>query len=197
MHPRYPDFTLRLPDWVAAFVAGRDAVFPDVESRAAFVIELSRRNVEHRTGGPFGAAVFDTATQRLIAPGVNLVESAGASCAHAEIVALSVAQAALGTFDLSAPGLPPCELVSSADPCIMCLGAVHWSGVRTLVCAADKDDAEAAGFDEGPVPSGWPAELETRGVAVTRGVLRHRAADVLTGYARNGHNIYNPSHRRD
>ncbi len=51
---------LTLPSWLEKqMLAGRQIVIPDPEERMRWVIELSRRNVEHASGGPFAAAVFD------------------------------------------------------------------------------------------------------------------------------------------
>ena len=83
------------------------------------------------------------------------------------------------------------ELVSSCDPCAMCLGAVLWSGVRRLVTGADRDDATALSFEEGPVFPQSYTYLEERGVAITRAVLRQEAASVLELYRRQGGQIYN------
>ena len=52
-------FMLTLPDWVGAFLAGEPKVFADLEHRMKLAITLSSLNVEHQTGGPFGAAIFD------------------------------------------------------------------------------------------------------------------------------------------
>jgi len=155
------------------------------------VVELARRNVREGTGGPFAAAVFESETGRLVAPGLNRVEPEECSVAHAEIVALMFAQKVLGTFDLGSPGLPSCELFASAEPCAMCYGAVPWSGVRRLVYGALKADAEAVGFDEGSKPEDWERCLEDRGIAVRRGVLQESAAEVLQEYGRAGRTIYN------
>ena len=123
--------------------------YASVEERAALAIELARRNVAEGNGGPFGAAVFDHETGRLLSVGVNLVVSARCSVAHAEIVALGLAQQALQTHDLGAEGMPVCELVSSTEPCAMCLGAIPWSGVRRLVCAAREEDARRMALTRG------------------------------------------------
>ena len=120
-------------------------------------VSLARENVRRGTGGPFGAAVFEARTGRLVAAGVSLVVPARWSGAHAEIVALALAQRALGTHDLGGPGMAPHELVTSVEPCAMCLGAVAWSGVRRLVCGAREAEARAIGFDEGPKPGRWAA----------------------------------------
>ncbi|CAA9463261.1 MAG: hypothetical protein AVDCRST_MAG14-2813 [uncultured Rubrobacteraceae bacterium] len=74
----------------------------------------------------------------------------------------------------------------------MCLGAVPWSGVRSLLCGARGEDAEEIGFDEGTKPDRWVRSLEKRGIVVTRDVLRREAASVLREYARRGGEIYNP-----
>jgi tRNA(Arg) A34 adenosine deaminase TadA len=74
----------------------------------------------------------------------------------------------------------------------MCLGATLWSGVRRLVTAADRTDATALRFDEGPVFPESYAYLEERGVEVSRGVLRPEAVAVLELYQREGGSIYNP-----
>jgi tRNA(Arg) A34 adenosine deaminase TadA len=73
----------------------------------------------------------------------------------------------------------------------MCLGAVHWSGVRRLVTGATREDAIALSFDEGPVFPESFAYLEARGVGVVRGVRRKEAAAVLELYKRQGGPIYN------
>ncbi len=147
------------------------------------VVELSRLNVEHGTGGPFGAGIFDLESHRLIAPGVNLVTDTNLSIAHAEIVAIMVAQKAVGRFDLGGPDQPARELVASTEPCAQCFGATPWSGVRRLVCGARDEDARAIGFDEGPKMDDWVGALERRGISVSRDVLREEAAEVLRRYA--------------
>jgi len=188
---RFPEWTVRVPDWVEAVVLGPDDVFRTVEERMRLVIDLSRRNVARGTGGPFGAAVFEVGSGRLVAPGVNLVESANCSVVHAEIVAIAIAQQVVGRYDLGGEGMPVCELASSAEPCAMCLGAIPWSGVRRLICGARDEDARRIGFDEGAKPPDWVASLKARGIAVLRDVLRDEARAVLQDYADTGGVIYN------
>lgn len=193
MHARFPEARLVLPAWLEEVAPPEGQGFPSDEAKMEWVVELSRQNLRRGTGGPFSAAVFEMETGRLLAPGVNLVESSHCSVAHAEIVALMVAQQAAGSFDLSSPGLPAYELFASAEPCAMCFGAVPWSGVRRLVYGARKADAEAVGFDEGEKPQDWIASLESRGITVRRDVLRESAAQVLRDYLAAGRTVYNPS----
>ena len=155
------------------------------------VITLARKNVDEGTGGPFGAGIFEMLTGRLIAPGTNMVMSANCSVAHAEIVAMMLAQKRMGSYDLGADRLPAMELVSSTEPCAMCLGAVVWSGVRRLVCGSRDADARKVGFDEGSKPEDWIGALEARGITVVRDVEREAAVRVLEHYLAQGGMIYN------
>jgi tRNA(Arg) A34 adenosine deaminase TadA len=180
---------IRLPDWVAREVE-RHAGFDSPEQRMDLVVRLAESNARRGSGGPFAAAVFGLEDRALIAVGVNLVLASGFSVAHAEVVALSLAQQATGGFDLGA-GPASRELVTSTEPCAMCLGAICWSGVRQIVCGARGEDAVQIGFDEGPKPADWVSELRRRGIAVTRDVMRERAAQVLRSYRDCAGPIYN------
>ena len=155
------------------------------------VTTLSQLNIEQGTGGPFGAGIFRTDNHTLVAPGINLVLSSQSSLAHAEVVAIMMAQQTLGVHDLGADGLPPHELVTSCEPCAMCLGAICWSGVRHLICGARGSDAEAIGFDEGPKPKNWTTALEQRGISVKIDIGRPKATQVLQQYVDQGGEVYN------
>jgi tRNA(Arg) A34 adenosine deaminase TadA len=159
--------------------------------RMAFVIEASRRNMLEKTGGPFAAAVFESETGTLISLGTNLVVMQGLSILHAEIVALTVAQKKLGSYDLGAAGMPSHELVTSTEPCAMCYGAIPWSGVRRLVTGSREADVRGIGFDEGPKIERWKEELERRGIEVITDIQRDQATRVLAEYRENGGHIYN------
>jgi len=188
-----PVISLRLPDWVDRFLADSPGVFPETNDRMRFVLELSRRNVRHGTGGPFGAAVFD-GDGRLVAPGINLVVISNCSLLHAEMVALAGAQQILGRYDIGDGGRLHYDLFSTTEPCAMCFGAIPWSGVRRLVCGARDEDAREIGFDEGPKLADWVTALNDRGIAVLRDVLRDEAVAVLREYITSGGIIYNAGH---
>ncbi len=191
---RFPAVTLKLPDWIDE-IARPGEIFVSLEERMRFVISLAARNIERGTGGPFGAAVFEVATGALIAPGVNIVVPQSCSVAHAEALALMVAQKMLGTFDLGAPGMPNMELITTAQPCIQCFGNVWWSGIKRLVTGASTQQTEAiAGFSEGPVPLDWAELLRDRkpSIEVIEGVLADEACQVLQRYKESGGYIYNP-----
>lgn len=165
---------------------------PTLEERVRLVIDLARENTLRGTGGPFGAAIFERDSGKLIAVGVNRVVPDQCSIAHAEMMAFAMAQQELGVFDLGGPGLPAHELVTSAQMCVMCYGATFWSGVRRVVCAAATEDVhELTDFDEGPVPADWRRQLEQRGIEVVEGMLRQEAREVLRAYQAANGMIYN------
>ena len=175
---------LEIPGWIDEVVAGFSEPLVSDEAKMTLTVRLAQENVL-RGGGPFGGTVF--ADNRLLAAGVNLVLGSGFSIAHAEIVALLRAQAALGSASLTPP---PLTLYASTEPCCQCFGALVWAGVRRLVCGANTADAEAVGFDEGPKPAAWAQVLEQRGIAVSEGVLRSDARAVLDDYLARGGRIY-------
>jgi tRNA(Arg) A34 adenosine deaminase TadA len=182
--------TVRLPAWVKDFVPA-SAVYPADEDRMRLAIALSRENVVRKTGGPFGAAVFEEDTGRLVSVGVNSVERLRNSVLHAEIMALMLAQASVGSFTLHGRGTHSHVLITSCEPCAMCLGALLWSGVRRIVCGARREAALAIGFEEGPVFAESYQYLEARGISIVRGLLADEAEAVLRLYQERDGLIYN------
>jgi len=189
---KLPELTIQLPKWVAEYLDHPSKTFASIEDRMDFVIELSRKNIRHQTGGPFGAAVFDE-EGRLVAPGVNMVIPANCSILHAEMVAIALAQKGLGRFDISDSGKYNFDLFTTTEPCAMCFGAIPWSGVRRLVCGARKEDAQSIGFDEGPRIKNWTQALSDRGIDVICDIQREKAVSVLNDYVKYGGWIYNPN----
>lgn len=179
-----------LPEWLDAATAEVGRLATSVE-RMEFVIGLARQNVRAGTGGPFAAAVFEQGSGRLVAPGVNRVVPTSISFAHAEIMAIGIANRLRNTFDLGGPGQPAMELIASAEPCALCLGATVWSGVRKIVTGARDADARAIGFDEGPKVEDWVGALTGRGIEVETDVLRDLSVAVLKEYEASGQIIYN------
>lgn len=110
-------------------------------------------------GGPFGAVIV--MPDGSVVEGTNRVTLDNDPTAHAEVVAIRAAAVRLGTFDLSG-----CSLYSSCEPCPMCGAAALWARLDTVIFAADRNDAAAAGFDDSAFyalfeqPGGdWPTAL--------------------------------------
>jgi len=183
---------LTMPAWLEELTSGKDIAIPDPEERMRWIIGLSRQNVEHTSGGPFAAGIFAANSGRLLAAGVNRVEPLRLSPAHAEIMAIAFAQKRLQAWDLGHDATSPTELVTSSQPCLMCLGAILWSGVTHLSYGAAAADVSAIlDFDEGPLPADWPQELLRRGIKVEGGRLRGEALAVLELYKKKRGTVYN------
>ena len=185
-----PRVVVDLPAWIEEVVDWNRRLETD-DDRMRLAIRLAGENVERGTGGPFGALIVERNSGRLVGVGVNSVVRLNNSALHGEIVAIMMAQQRVRTYTLAAPGMPAHELVTSCEPCAMCLGGALWSGVRRIVCGATRDDATRLMFEEGPVFPQSYAYLEERGIEVTRDVLRVEARDVLERYRARGGTIYN------
>ena len=187
---KMPVVKIELPLWAATFVDS-DKQYSSDEEKMALAINLAIENVLQSTGGPFGAAIFDCHSGKILSVGMNQVLRLNNSCVHAEVTAIMMGQAALNSYSLNSPGMPRYEMFTSCEPCCMCLGAVLWSGVSRVVCAATKDDASSIGFDEGPVYESSYEYLRDRGIEVVRGLMREEAVKAFDLYKEKGGVIYN------
>ncbi len=181
----YAQIHLTLPAWVHE---GIDAArpYPRDADKVALAIELSRRNIDAGSGGPFGAAVFGP-DDRILSIGVNRVMPHACSLAHAETMAYMLAQQRTQRvrLNLDEEGRPvgPITLATSSQPCCQCYGATVWAGIDRLLIGARSEDVESlTDFDEGPLPLDWVGALEARGIVVARDIHRDAARDVLRRY---------------
>jgi tRNA(Arg) A34 adenosine deaminase TadA len=188
--PPNPAVHVEYPDWVNSVVDWEQA-YPTDEDRMRVAIVVARANVERSTGGPFGAAIFEAPSGRLVAVGMNSVVRLNNCTLHGEMMAFMMAQARVESFTLNAPHLPVHELFTSCEPCAMCLGATLWSGVQRVVYGAAREDASKLRFEEGPVFPESYEYLEERGIRIVRNVLRDEARGVLEMYRARGGKIYN------
>jgi tRNA(Arg) A34 adenosine deaminase TadA len=180
-----------LPAWLLAELDALPTVLPTPEDRMDLVNALADRNWREGSGGPFAAIVVDAATGALVSAGVNVVLASGLSSMHAEVTTLSLAQTALGRWDLGADGAD-LELVVNWRPCVMCYGATMWSGVRSLVVAGEGPLLEElTKFDEGPVVDDWAAQFEARGIRVSIGTRHDEAVAVFRAYGDSDSIVYN------
>jgi tRNA(Arg) A34 adenosine deaminase TadA len=124
------------------------------------VIRLATDSVA-RGGGPFGALVAKGAD--VVAIGNNQVTATLDPTAHAEVSAMRAACRELDTFSLEG-----CVLITSCEPCPMCLSSALWARLDRVVYCADRHDAAVAGFDdrkfydlfEKKPMSMWPTPVE-------------------------------------
>ena len=183
---------LELPDWIDNFLAEYPAVISYMETQMRFVLDLTERNIREKTGGPFGAAVFEQDSGKLVSVGVNVVVCQNCSAAHAEMMALMLAQKKIGHYDLGDARFPAHRLVTSGKMCAMCLGNVCWSGIKEVVSSAEPEDVERiTGFDEGPTPPDYNDQLKLRGINLVPELLREQGKEVLQLYVDLNGQVYN------
>ncbi|GGN28441.1 nucleoside deaminase [Streptomyces fuscichromogenes] len=190
------EFQVSLPPWIDDELADVPAVVPGRADRMRLVHRLADRNWREGNGGPFAALVAERDTGRVVSVGVNVVLASGVSSAHAEVLALGLAQRATGGWDLGGQGVPAHELVVNWRPCVQCYGATLWSGVRRLVVAGEGPELEdITTFDEGPLGADWAEQFEARGIEVVGDVLRDEALAVFRAYREavdaDGVDVYN------
>ncbi|MEK7482909.1 MAG: nucleoside deaminase [Planctomycetota bacterium] len=186
----FPVIHIEYPKWVSSLINWNRTYLTD-QDKMELAIQMSRENVLRETGGPFGAAIFERTTGKLVSVGMNLVVPLNNCTLHGEMVAFMMAQARLRSFTLAADGFPAHELFTSCDPCAMCLGATLWSGVTRMVCGATRDDAMRFQFDEGPVFPESYQYLEKQGIKILHGVQQKEAVEVLALYLQKTGLIYN------
>ena len=102
-------------------------------------IELARQ-AEATGEVPVGAVIVRG--KEIIAEGFNRPISTHDPTAHAEMIALQLAERRIASYTLAADGHPAHELFTSCAPCAMCLGAALWSGVTRIVFGGAREDAE-------------------------------------------------------
>jgi guanine deaminase len=123
-------------------------------------IELATTNVSEG-GGPFGAVVVRDG--RVVAEGQNRVTRDNDPTAHAEVVAIRAACAAIGDFTLAGA-----TLYTSCEPCPLCLSAALWARVDRVVFAADRHDAARGGFDDSEFYALWERDRDSWELPVQR-----------------------------
>ncbi|HMP01168.1 MAG TPA: nucleoside deaminase [Gemmatales bacterium] len=104
-------------------------------------VEMSLKGMRGGHGGPFGAVIVRAG--QIIAEAHNEVLSSHDPTAHAEVLAIRRATAALGHHHLG-----DCVIYTSCEPCPMCLGAIYWSRLQRIYFGNTRADAAAIGFDD-------------------------------------------------
>lgn len=107
----------------------------------ARAIQLAAENVKNN-GGPFGAVIVKNGV--IVGEGVNRVATANDPTAHAEVQAIRNACQNLNSFHLEG-----CEIYASCEPCPMCFASIYWARLAKVYFAANHNDADKAGFDDG------------------------------------------------
>ncbi len=104
--------------------------------------EAIRKATEaHRTTGRTGIVAAIMQDDALVEMAENAVFQECDPTRHAEMVAFGKAAARLGTTDLSG-----CTLISTLQPCEMCLAAMRFAGIERVIYAAEQANVAAKYF---------------------------------------------------
>ena len=144
-------------------------------------IALSVEQARSGAGGPFGAVIVKDG--RIIAEGANQVTASNDPTAHAEIVAIRNACAALHDFSLAG-----CEIYTSCEPCPMCLAAIYWARLDRIHFGNGRADAARIGFDDAFLYAEIPRAIEARSIPTAQ-LLAPEALAAFTEWEGNADKI--------
>ena len=136
-------------------------------------IRLSIENVE-RGGGPFAAVVAREG--KILSSGVNTVSDDNDPTAHAEINAIRAGGQELQKFHLD-----NCVLYTTCEPCPMCLGAIYWAGIRTIIYGNTRDDAARYGFQDDHIYHEIGKPMDERMIKFSR-ILGNEAIEAFNSW---------------
>ena len=162
-----------------------------VETARKIITELQKdmQSYTAKGSGPFVAAIYDS-EGNLVVKVANSVVNEHCSNNHAEMNAIKAAEQKLGTYDLAPYNL---KLYVTAEPCIMCVGGIMWSGIKEVYYGVpSKTVEEITGFDEGFKPH-WFKEFKKRGIVVYGNIEPELGEQELHKYVNDGKEVYKPS----
>ena len=151
-------------------------------------LQNDMKNYTDQGAGPFLAAIYDD-KGNLLAKTSNSVVNETCSHNHAEMNAIREVEKIFGTYDLSKYNL---SLYITAEPCMMCIGAIMWSGIKQVFYGIPTSTVEKiTGFDEGFKPD-WLTKKKKRGITVYGNIAPELGEKAMKKYIENGHKIYKP-----
>ncbi|MCC6720752.1 MAG: nucleoside deaminase [Bacteroidia bacterium] len=118
---------------------------------------------------PIGAVVV--ANNKIISYGYNQTELLNDNTAHAEILALTSAFAAMGSKILD-----ECTMYVTIEPCVMCAGALKWARIGKLVYGATEPKSGFTLYK--------PSILHTN-TEVLEGVLKDECGQLMKNFFLN------------
>src|SRR5437016_2892157 len=147
--------------------------FVDMQNDATFMREALRlaARARERDEVPVGAVVVRAG--KIIGRAYNQVELLKDATAHAEMLALTQAEAAVGDWRLV-----DCDLYVTKEPCVMCAGALVHVRMRRVIFGCNDEGGGAAGSAMNLLQL---PNLNHR-CEITSGVLREECAALLQSF---------------
>lgn len=112
-----------------------------LEKAMDLAIQSALEGVKNNEGGPFGAAIVGN--NQIISVAHNTVLKDSDPTCHAEINAIRLACQHLKRHELS-----DCQIVTTVEPCPMCLTAIYWARIQKIYIGAQRGVAQKYGFDD-------------------------------------------------
>ena len=147
----------------------------DISSDTYFMGQALRqaRKAEQQNEVPIGAVIVRA--EQIIARSWNQVETLKDATAHAEMLAITQAEEAVGDWRLT-----ECDLYVTKEPCPMCAGAIVNARLRRVIFGCPDPKTGAAG---GMINLLQMPPLNHR-CEITSGVLQAECRDLLQGFFR-------------
>ena len=161
----------------------------EVASKIITDLQKDMQTFTSQGSGPFVAAIYDDKGNELVRV-ANSVVNEICSNNHAEMNAIKAAEQKLGTYDLAPYNL---SLYVTAEPCMMCIGGIMWSGIKNVYYGVPSKTVEKiTGFDEGFKPN-WFEEFKNRGIIVYGNIEPKIGEKELHRYVEAGKTVYKPT----
>jgi tRNA(Arg) A34 adenosine deaminase TadA len=161
----------------------------EVASKIITDLQNDMQTFTSKGSGPFVAAIYDDKGNELVRV-ANSVVNETCSNNHAEINAIKAVEEKLGTYDLAPYNL---SLYITAEPCMMCIGGIMWSGIKNVYYGVPSKTVEKiTGFDEGFKPN-WFEEFKNRGITVYGNIEPKIGEKELHTYVEAGKTVYKPT----
>ena len=160
-----------------------------VASKIITELQKDMQTFTSQGSGPFVAAIYDDKGNEIVRV-ANSVVNEICSNNHAEMNAIKAAEQKLGTYDLAPYNL---SLYVTAEPCMMCIGGIMWSGIKNVYYGVpSKTVEEITGFDEG-FKQNWFEEFRNRGITVYGNIEPKVGEKELHRYVKAGKTVYKPT----
>lgn len=142
-------------------------------------IKEAYKGIKAGHGGPFGAVIVKDG--KIIARGHNHVVSNNDPTCHGEIDAIRKACKKLKTFDLSG-----CDLYTTAEPCIQCLGAILWANINKVYYGCTVKDTDSIGFRDDM----FDKNIKDLRVNIQEPFMREECLELFDDYSKKEHTLY-------
>ena len=142
-------------------------------------IKEAYKGIKAGHGGPFGTVIVKDG--KIIARGHNHVVSNNDPTCHGEIDAIRKACKKLKTFDLTG-----CDLYTTAEPCIQCLGAILWANINKVYYGCTVKDTDSIGFRDDM----FDKNIKDLRANVQEPFMREECLELFDDYTKKEHTLY-------